>query len=204
MKIDHLLSSNLLFLYISLTAVDLTGSASLKVALKSKQDAITSLVIFAKSQAEYQRENQLNVLKNHNSTTLNKMEFANLLKKTDSVNLKNITEHLKNASLAKTTKTTANVTAASKITANKISKKKPSPSNSTSANGSVSLSPNVKEIKRTNAQNKVKINSNNRLVPNHTIVNTTNTPHSGNATNSTTNITSNISVLNNSKLGVRK
>ena len=64
---------------------------------KMKQDAITSLVIFARSEAEYQREKQLRILKNQNFTLFNNDELANLLKKRETVNIKKLTESLKNS-----------------------------------------------------------------------------------------------------------
>jgi hypothetical protein len=60
-----------------------------------KQDALTSLVIFARSQADIQREHQVKLLQKQNSTTIDRIEFANLLKKTQPVNLKQIAEDVK-------------------------------------------------------------------------------------------------------------
>ena len=69
-----------------------------KSATESKQDAIVSLIIFAKSQAELDRENQLRIMTSQNITHIDKYEFANLMKIRKSSNLKKMTENSKNAS----------------------------------------------------------------------------------------------------------
>lgn len=84
-----------LFLLFFFTTANLPIRLCMESSLKIKQDAITSLFIFAKSQAEFQREKQLQILKNHNITSFNMSEFANLLKKTEPINLKKIAETIK-------------------------------------------------------------------------------------------------------------
>lgn len=100
------ISDFILLLLFFFTTVNLPFTQCMLSAVKLKQDAITSLVIFARSQAELQRDKQFNVLKNHNSTYFNSIEFANLLKKRETVNLKKIAENLKNTTNNETKKNT--------------------------------------------------------------------------------------------------
>ena len=87
----------ILLLFCCYTSSNISFLLCLGLKSKMKQDAITSLVIFARSQAEYQREKQLRILRNQNFTLFNNDELANLLKKRETVNIKELTESLKNS-----------------------------------------------------------------------------------------------------------
>ena len=99
MKISYLP----IFFIVILTIYQIPECFTIKFA-KSKQDAITSLVILSKSQAESKRQSQLNVIQNKNSTEIFKNEFANLMRKTKSVNLNNLSKNLKDSSHLKSVK----------------------------------------------------------------------------------------------------
>jgi hypothetical protein len=93
-----------LFSLFFLTALNIKLIITLQVKSQSKQDAITSLVIFAKGQAEIQRENQVSVLKGQNKSAFGKEEFSNLLKTTESVNLDKMAGSLKNETIHNSTR----------------------------------------------------------------------------------------------------
>ena len=88
----------ILVLIFFLSINNLPICACLKLSTDSKQDAIVSLIIFAKSQADLDRENQLRIMTSQNKTQIDKFEFANLMKKRKSSNLKEMTENVKNNS----------------------------------------------------------------------------------------------------------
>lgn len=89
----------ILLMFCCYTSSNISFFHCLVLNSKIKQDAMNSLVIFARSQAEFQREKHQKTMKKHNFTLFDNDELANLLKKRETVNIKTKTtiESLKNS-----------------------------------------------------------------------------------------------------------
>lgn len=137
------------FLIASLIFLQVELGKSLKNRLESRQDAMTSLVIFAKGQAELNRDKQIKVLKGQNATAINKIDVTNLMKNTDSVNLEKMRQKFRNSTVNSTNSTTINTqpnnTQNRAESRNSAAMRKKNNPNKPTPSGTVQVSPNLQQ-----------------------------------------------------------